>query len=194
MTIQDNTFRLLGAVLVGLCLATTADEVKKPLDAGELAAPFALCNLEGKHVFLRTYCGKDAKPPRVVLLNFWATWCAPCMREMPLLLAALKKFDSTKIACFMIAENKAGEADQVKKVAKDKGISDYVLLDPYGKALKKYNPVGTVPLTFVILPNGTIQECLPFSEDGAAYQARLEAALTKALAASASTVGTPPQK
>jgi peroxiredoxin len=67
---------LLGlAVLVGAAWLGRARF--RPVVPGEIAPPFAVTTLDGEQVGLEQYRGK------VVLLNVWATWCAPCREEMP---------------------------------------------------------------------------------------------------------------
>ena len=59
------------------------------LPAGTMAAPFELTTLDGKVVKSSELAGK------VVLINFWATWCGPCKEEMPSLARLQKQLDST---------------------------------------------------------------------------------------------------
>ena len=62
------------------------------LAGSQCAADWTASDLSGKRVHLRDYRG------RVVVLNFWATWCGPCNAEMPLLVDAEKEYGSRGVA------------------------------------------------------------------------------------------------
>src|SRR4051812_11407652 len=62
------------------------------LPAGSAHADWSASDIAGKRVHLRDYRG------RVVVLNFWATWCGPCNAEMPLLVDAEKEYGSRGVA------------------------------------------------------------------------------------------------
>jgi peroxiredoxin len=68
---------VLAAALLASCLAPAAAQETSASLLHKKAPQFALLDLHGQPVNLQAYRGK------VVLLNFWATWCAPCQLEMP---------------------------------------------------------------------------------------------------------------
>ena len=70
---------------------------------GKLAPPFTLTTLEGKKVSLADYKG------RPVLINFWATWCAPCKLEMPWFEEFRAKYQGQGFEVLGIAEDDAGK-------------------------------------------------------------------------------------
>jgi len=75
--------KLMGLALLGLlasCASEGGDAMPRPV-TGEAAPPYAAATLQGDTVSLESLRGS------VVLLNFWATWCAPCRREIPVLKA-----------------------------------------------------------------------------------------------------------
>ena len=74
-----NTLRLLAAFFAGSLLVCAAGQAPK--------AQLSLRSIDGQHVRLSDYRG------RVVVLNFWATWCAPCAAELPMLVQAEKYYN-----------------------------------------------------------------------------------------------------
>lgn len=89
--------RRLTALLGLLCL------ISSPATA-ELAPQPELTDLQGEALDLQDYRG------RIVLLNFWATWCAPCLREMPELEQASQRIDGNRAAILGIAADDPAEA------------------------------------------------------------------------------------
>jgi cytochrome c biogenesis protein CcmG, thiol:disulfide interchange protein DsbE len=115
---------------------------------GEIAYNFEMEDLDGKLQKLSDYKGQ------VVILNYFATWCTPCIDEAPELEAFEQEYgDQFKLLIIDRGETR----DRVKKyVAKYKTTSTY-LFDYNHKVSKKYNVVAQ-PETFVIDQAGTIRE------------------------------------
>ncbi len=115
---------------------------------GEQAYNFELENLDGKMTKLSDYKGQ------VVILNYFATWCIPCVDEAPELEAFEKEYGETyKLLIIDRGETK----DRVKKfIDKHKTTSTYIF-DYNNKVSKKYNVVAQ-PETFVIDKEGIIRE------------------------------------
>jgi cytochrome c biogenesis protein CcmG, thiol:disulfide interchange protein DsbE len=115
---------------------------------GETAFNFEMEDLDGKMQKLSDYKGQ------VVILNYFATWCSPCVEEAPELEAFEKEYgDQFKLLIIDRGETR----DRVKKyVAQYKTTSTY-LFDYNHKISKKYNVVAQ-PETFVIDQTGTIRE------------------------------------
>jgi thiol-disulfide isomerase/thioredoxin len=91
---------------------------------------------------------------KVVLLNFWATWCPPCREEIP----SLMKLDKTmagKPFQMMAVSIDAGGAPDIEGYFKESGYSLPAYTDPEGKISSQYGVTG-VPETFVIDKNGII--------------------------------------
>lgn len=153
------------AGLLALVFSLAAAAADFP-DAGKLfAATFD--GLDGKPVALADYQGKP------LVLNFWATWCAPCRKEIPDLIAIHKQFSGRGVALVGIAVEEADKlADFVKEqgigypiaVGREKGIW---LLQTLG------NKAAVLPYTVVIDRDGKIV----FSKRGAVSRERLEALL-----------------
>ena len=127
--------------------AQTPDQ-QSTLAAGSAAPDFELKSLEGKNVKLSDYRGK------AVLLNFWATWCAPCKIEMPWFVDLNKKYESQGLAIIGVAMDDSGESE-IAKFAKEMGVNYPILLgkDEVGDA---YGGVQFLPSTFYIGRDGKI--------------------------------------
>lgn len=102
-------------------------------------AAFTLTDLTGKSWTLRDLRGK------VVLVNFWATWCPPCRKEMPGLEALHKQFRNEGLVILAISDE---DADKVKPYISEHKYSFPILLDPARAAHDQFSVEG-IPKTFV---------------------------------------------
>ncbi len=93
---------------------------------------------------------------RVVLINVWATWCVPCLDEMPDLqrLYARMKKEGAPFEILAVSIDALG-ADAVKKFVERFGLTFPILLDPRGSIKKLYRTTG-VPETFIVDPKGRL--------------------------------------
>jgi thiol-disulfide isomerase/thioredoxin len=82
---------------------------------------------------------------RVVLVNFWATWCVPCRKEMPDLQALYDKYKDHGFVVFSISDE---EANKVKPFIAEKKISYPILLDP-GRKVNDLFIIQAIPENFV---------------------------------------------
>jgi thiol-disulfide isomerase/thioredoxin len=114
---------------------------------GSLAPDFQLPDLSGETTYLLDLRGKP------VLLNFWATWCGPCVGEMPLFQAI--QDDWADDGLVILAVNSGEAAGQVVRYVQSKGYTFPVLLDTQQKVTEKYNIRG-IPATFFINADGKI--------------------------------------
>ncbi len=114
---------------------------------GKPAPDFALTDLDGKEHKLSDYKG------RKVLLVFWATWCPPCLREIPDLIELRKTVSQDKLAMLAISNE---EPDLVKSFVTQAKINYTVLLDP-GTLPGPYNTINAIPSSFFIDPEGKIK-------------------------------------
>jgi peroxiredoxin len=108
-------------------------------DAVRQRADFTLTDLEGKPWHLRDLRGK------VVLVNFWATWCPPCRKEMPDLEALYEKYKDQGFVVLAISDE--DEAKVAPFIAEQK-IGYPVVLDPDSKVHQLYQVLG-IPKSFV---------------------------------------------
>ena len=117
---------------------------------GKAAPDFQLTGLDGQSVALADLKGQ------VVVLDFWASWCAPCIESLPHLgkLHAEKR-EGVKVFAVNLREDKA----KVEAFMKSKSIDVPVLLDSDGRIADKYNVVS-IPQTVVIGKDGIVKKVL----------------------------------
>ena len=108
-------------------------------DDARQKADFTLTDLSGKSWTLKDLKGK------VVLLNFWATWCPPCRKEMPDLEALSRCFEPQGLVILGIDDE---EARTIQPFIKQQGITYPVLLDP-GRKVNTLFQIEGIPKTFV---------------------------------------------
>lgn len=121
---------------------------------GQDAPDFTLKDLEGETVSLSDFEGK------VVLLNFWATWCPPCRVEIPDFVELMKEKDTSQFVIVGITIQ-SGSVQQIQQFATNMGIN-YPLLHGENNVImglaQQYGNVRTIPTTFLIDKDGTIQK------------------------------------
>ena len=109
-------------------------------------ANFTLTDLQGKSWTLQGLHGK------VVLVNFWATWCQPCRREMPDLDALYQKFKNQGLVILAISDEEVGKINQLLA---EKKVSYPILLDPGRKVYELFRLDG-IPKSFVYDRDGKL--------------------------------------
>jgi thiol-disulfide isomerase/thioredoxin len=116
---------------------------------------------------------------KVVLLDFWATWCDPCRESMPAFEALAKKYASRGLAVVGVSEDSDPEA--ARRAAAERGVSYRMAFDPRGRALAQ-SGVRSLPATLLIGADGGV--IARWSGYPPGRGAEIEAAVVKALAAS----------
>ena len=122
------------------------DEEKS--EVGYLAPDFTLRDLQGNRDGLSNYKGQ------VLVINFWATWCAPCRAEMPSFEALYRRYRSQGLAVLAVSLDKGADA-KVRQFVQDRGLSFPVLMDVDGEAERLY-PSVSIPFTYVVGRSGRI--------------------------------------
>lgn len=147
-------------LLIGL-LAASAGPAKAQVEGvlaepGDLAADtmhgrigdwFALRTLDGDEVPYDAFAG------RVLFVNFWATWCAPCVEEMPTIVELARSLEGSDVAFLLVSIDEDERA--ARRFAEEKGLSRFVYFrgwEPWTSTFK----AGIVPATFVVDRHGSI--------------------------------------
>jgi thiol-disulfide isomerase/thioredoxin len=116
--------------------------------AGKPAPPFAGKTPEGKDIQLADYSGK------LVLLNFWATWCGPCRQEMPELIELQKKYESQGFTIIGMANE--NDTEKVREFVAANGLN-YPQVMATNEMMNQYG-ARALPTSILIGKDGTILE------------------------------------
>ncbi|WP_033426241.1 TlpA family protein disulfide reductase [Hymenobacter aerophilus] len=131
---------------VELAPAATAPTPAVPVGGATYPHNLPLLTLDGQHVNLSDLKGK------AVFVNLWASWCAPCVAEMPGIQALYQKMDPTKVAFVMISldENPA----KARAMLKRKGYT-FPVYFPMGPLAAPFDS-NSIPSTVILDPNGQV--------------------------------------
>ena len=94
---------------------------------------------------------------QVVLLNIWATWCAPCRAEMPSIEKLHREFGPRGLKIVAVSVDDPGQQQAVRQFARDLGLTFEILHDPTHDIQRVYHTTG-VPETFVLGKDGVIRK------------------------------------
>jgi cytochrome c biogenesis protein CcmG/thiol:disulfide interchange protein DsbE len=134
-------------VFLGISFRFNPRYIESPL-IGKPAPGFVLQDLEGNVVDLAALRGKP------VLLNFWATWCQPCIAEHPVLQAAARRYQDEAHFLGVIYQD---ETEKIRRFIAQRGAWGPSLVDPEVKVGIAYGVYGA-PETFFIDKNGVVAE------------------------------------
>lgn len=169
------TWRSSKASAGGACLASifpTASQLQPVANSQGKAAPaFELKDLDGKTVKLSDFKGK------VVLLNFWATWCPPCREEIPDLIALQNKYRDKGLVVLGVSLDQKGPAPVKSFVGRMKINYPVVIGDE--KTAMNYGGIQAIPTTFYIDRNGKIAGMQEGGADGKTFEQALQPLLEK---------------
>jgi thiol-disulfide isomerase/thioredoxin len=138
---------LLAAALGAGCAATPA----LPTSATTASSTdFTLPDLEGRDVRLSDFTG------RVVLVDFWATWCSPCVAALPALEQLHERYAADGLTVLSVAIDGPETVAAVGPFARRMGLSFPVLLDEESRVVSGFNPSRTVPFQLLVDRRGRI--------------------------------------
>jgi peroxiredoxin len=138
------------ALTVGAIFLLLNGSQGEPLKVGDKAPDFHLDGAFGGSGDLSDMQGK------IVILNFWATWCSPCIEEMPSLEKLYHKFEDDDFEIVAVALDKEG-APVVRQFAQRYKLSFALVVDPHAETQDTYHLMG-VPETYVLDKDGVILE------------------------------------
>lgn len=142
-------FNLIAILVLAVspCWAGETSKQSLPTVINFAAPNFTLSGEDGKTYRLSDYRGK------VVVLNFWATWCPPCRQEMPALERAWKKVKGKGVV--FLAVSVGDDEDQIFQFLGEYPVTFPILMDEKGEVVKRYPVIG-LPTTYIINPHGQV--------------------------------------
>lgn len=141
-----RTSLLVASLLTALVLSVPGFA---EIPGGPKRAPdFTLKSSAGSNIKLSELRG------RVVLVNFWATWCTPCKEELPFFNTLYRRYQNLGLEVLGVNIDKVPSRATQMSIAL--GLSFPVLFDPAGKTSTLYQ-IRTMPTTFVVAKDGTLR-------------------------------------
>ena len=140
---------LASAVSLLIVLSGLLGMAARPPLVGSPAPEIVLKDLQGRDVKLSDLRGK------VVLVNFWATWCKPCKEEMPAMQASYDKLRDKGFV--VLAVNELEDTARVAEHIRTHGHTFEVVMDHNNQVANMYGVVG-LPASFLIDPQGIVRE------------------------------------
>jgi cytochrome c biogenesis protein CcmG/thiol:disulfide interchange protein DsbE len=143
MLIYRRLLAAIACVMLILAVPATAGKNMKAPD-------FTLSNLRGKDVTLSEMLKEGP-----VLLDFWATWCKPCVKAFPGLQELFEKYEERGLRVVTVSVDSPKSQARVAPLITSKKYTFEVLLDTQGRVAKKYH-IMALPRTLLISPTGEI--------------------------------------
>lgn len=156
MKVRRTALRVVAAAAIALTfgLPSPAGALLEgsKLKKGQPAPDFTLKDLDGKAWKL-----SDLKGKKVVMIDFWASWCNICKREMPVLERVYKEYKPKGVEFLGIALDDVEKTKQLRKILEEKGVTYPVLIDQDQKvATETYQLSGPIPYKVIVDLSGII--------------------------------------
>jgi peroxiredoxin len=139
---------LLGVLLVAMPGFFAGSSLASSGLTGQEAPDFVLKSASGTNMRLSEYRGK------VVMINFWATWCGPCRQEMPLLDDLYTRYE--RVGFSLLGVNIDDDSSRAMQMAEELGVSFPVLFDERKEVSKLYQ-VEAMPVTVLVDREGKVR-------------------------------------
>ncbi|MDQ6983529.1 MAG: TlpA disulfide reductase family protein [Ghiorsea sp.] len=147
---NKRTIMALGLVVVVMVgMSFLMPDAVKPVRAGDMVKPISLPNFQGKL--------EGIPEGKVVLLNFWATWCPPCREEVPSMVKLYDKFKDQGFEIVAVSVDK--RYDDVVQFVAEQNMTFMVLHDQDSDVSRNYG-VFRYPESFIVDRNGVVRKHL----------------------------------
>ncbi|TFB09921.1 TlpA family protein disulfide reductase [Candidatus Marinimicrobia bacterium MT.SAG.2] len=146
------------------------DAIGTPDDDYQMAPDFTLTSINGEEITLSDYRGK------VVVINFWATWCGPCRYEIPMLIEFQEQYGTDKLIVLGVAIN-SGSKEEVQKFAAEFNINYPILHgsdEDLGKLVYLYGNFASIPSTFIVNGKGEVTNFIKGAQSRNVFQTNIE--------------------
>lgn len=140
---------VLVVILGGYAIGTSVFRGDGKPKEGSKAPSFQLLGLDGQNHTLDEYKGK------AVVLNFWGSWCPPCVKEMPALQTQWEKWRDQGVV--VVGVNVGEDQMVVENFVKLVGIDFPIVMDPNRNAVRSYG-ISPMPTTFFINSKGKVDK------------------------------------
>jgi len=146
---SNNSNKLVWTVLVLSLVLVFGFFAYQSINAKQAAPSLSFTNLQGNKTSTQSLLGK------VYMVNFWATSCTTCVKEMPQLIASYEKFRAQGLEFFAVAMS-YDPPNYVLNFTETRQLPFQVVLDVEGKIAQAFGDVKLTPTTFVIDKQGNI--------------------------------------
>jgi peroxiredoxin len=167
---RTRSTRLAGLIAIGLICLEMASVLAQETSVARTQAPdWKLVDLNGKIVRFSDFRG------RVLILDFWATWCAPCRVEIPHFVELQKHYGDRGLTVIGISLDEQ-EPEVVKNFVKQLGVN-YPIVIGSEKVAEAYGGINGLPTTFVIDRQGRIASEHIGYDDKATFEKEVQSLL-----------------
>jgi len=138
-------------IALTVCFVSAALPARAAPEIGKAAPELVVTELNGQTFDLARLRGK------VVLVNYWATWCAPCRKDMPLLDAFYRRYHEQNLAMIGISVDRDRDLEKVRKVM---ATLAYPVAMLKGVTVDGFGPPTGVPITWIVDTDGKIRDMM----------------------------------